>query len=45
MVSFVLVLLLLLITLFFLQVNTYLDFADNVLPRIHKLGYNAIQVR
>ena len=27
-----------------LQVNTYLDFADNVLPRINKLGYNAIQV-
>ena len=26
------------------KVNTYLDFADNVLPRIQKLGYNSIQV-
>ena len=26
------------------KVNTYLDFADNVLPRINKLGYNAVQV-
>ncbi len=26
------------------KVNTYKDFAQNVLPRIKKLGYNAIQV-
>jgi len=26
------------------KINTYLDFADNVLPRIHRLGYNAIQL-
>jgi hypothetical protein len=26
------------------KVNTYNDFAENVLPRIQKLGYNAIQV-
>ena len=26
------------------KVNTYVDFADNVLPRILKLGYNTIQV-
>ncbi|TRY80465.1 hypothetical protein TCAL_10489 [Tigriopus californicus] len=26
------------------KVNTYVDFADNVLPRIQKLGYNAIQI-
>jgi len=26
------------------KVNTYVDFAENVLPRIKKLGYNAIQV-
>ena len=26
------------------KVNTYLDFADSVLPRIQKLGYNSIQV-
>ena len=25
-------------------VNTYVDFKDNVLPRIRKLGYNAIQI-
>jgi len=25
-------------------VNTYTDFKDNVLPRIRKLGYNAIQI-
>ena len=24
--------------------NTYVDFADNVLPRIKKLGYNAVQL-
>ena len=24
--------------------NTYKDFGENVLPRIKKLGYNAIQV-
>merc|ERR1719352_365314 len=26
------------------KINTYLDYADNVLPRIKKLGYNAIQL-
>ncbi len=26
------------------KVNSYNDFAQNVLPRIQKLGYNAIQV-
>ena len=26
------------------KVNTYKDFAQNVLPRIKSLGYNAIQV-
>jgi len=26
------------------KVNTYRDFADNVLPRIVKLGYNAVQI-
>ena len=26
------------------KVNSYNDFAENVLPRIVKLGYNAIQV-
>ena len=26
------------------KVNSYKDFAENVLPRIKKLGYNAIQV-
>jgi 1,4-alpha-glucan branching enzyme len=25
-------------------VNTYADFTANVLPRIRKLGYNAIQI-
>ena len=27
------------------KVNTYRDFTDSVLPRIKKLGYNAIQVK
>eukprot|EP00928_Gymnodinium_smaydae_P033600 TRINITY_DN2401_c0_g1_i1.p1 TRINITY_DN2401_c0_g1~~TRINITY_DN2401_c0_g1_i1.p1 ORF type:complete len:2034 (+),score=562.59 TRINITY_DN2401_c0_g1_i1:70-6171(+) len=26
------------------KINTYLDFADNVLPRIKRLGYNSIQL-
>ena len=26
------------------KVNTYADFAENVLPKIKKLGYNTIQV-
>jgi 1,4-alpha-glucan branching enzyme len=26
------------------KVNSYNDFAENVLPRIKKLGYNSIQV-
>ena len=26
------------------RINTYLDFKDNVLPRIRDLGYNAIQI-
>ena len=26
------------------QVNSYLEFKEEVLPRIRKLGYNAIQI-